>query len=437
MRNSENQKNTIRLFLLNIAVVGIVLLGFYFMRGNNQIVTVQTIALNVRNNPTVDAKIISQVHQEDKVTIKDRKNNWYQIQLSDKTTGWVPDWLIFDGTSGPYTSLPGVITQSKVALKKDRESSAKTITHLKRKQAVTMTLELNGWVRVHTSDNQFGWVKSEDVAVRKGQFPSLKEKQSLYVALNDVTLRNEPSLNSEALGNLTYGTDVEFIGEANNWYQVRTEKGTEGYLQKWELANFKLSPDDKRPATPMAEYVVMLDPGHGGSDPGAESNDGKVFEKNVTLATAQTVKAYLENEGFKVLMTREKDDFVPLHQIATKSNESAADVFISMHYDSTELPNQGSGTTTFYRQETDKQLANIINNKLANQLPLNNRGFGNQDYQVLRENKKPAILIELGYMNNDTDAQYAQSKKYHTFVAKAIYSGLVDYFKPTDSLTTN
>ncbi|MGY3765800.1 N-acetylmuramoyl-L-alanine amidase [Vagococcus vulneris] len=437
MRNAENKKNTFILFIINIAIIGIVLLGFYFMRGNSQIVTVKTIALNVREQPTVKSKIISQVHQEDKVTIKNEKNGWYKIQLPDKSTGWVADWLIFEGKSGPFTSLPGIIKSSNTDLKKSRAEKSKTIATLKRKQAVNVTLELNGWVRIHTEDNETGWIKSSELAIRKSHYPSPKENEPLYVALDGVILRKTSNLNGESLGELDYNAKLSYVGEDKDWYHVQTKKGTLGYLQKWEVTDYQLAAKDKRPNPPMAEYAVMLDAGHGGNDPGAESNDGKVFEKNVTLATALTVRDYLEDQGFSVFMTRDKDEFVPLHQIAIKSNESRADVFISMHYDSTQQANESSGTTTFYRNTQDKKLANLINNELASQLPLNNRGFGNQDYQVLRENKKPAILIELGYMNNDTDAQYAQSKKYHTFVAKAIYSGLIEFFKPFKEETIN
>ena len=103
MRKSTTSRNMIKLFLFNLLIIIIVLSGFYFMRGTNQIVEVQTTALNVHKEPGPNSKVITQVHREDKVTIKEKKSGWYKIQTADKAEGWVADWLIFDGTSSPYT----------------------------------------------------------------------------------------------------------------------------------------------------------------------------------------------------------------------------------------------------------------------------------------------------------------------------------------------
>ena len=95
-------------------------------------------------------------------------------------------------------------------------------------------------------------------------------------------------------------------------------------------------------------------------------------------------------------MTRSGDEFVTLSRIAKKSNESKADAFVSFHYDSSGNANEGSGTTTFYRHDSGRPLAQAVNDEIASILPLENRGFAKQDYQVLRENERPAILLELG-----------------------------------------
>ncbi len=69
MRNSKTSKNTIKLFIFNLLIVGIVFAGFYFMRGTNQIVEVQTLAVNVHTDPRANASVVTQIHQSDKVTI--------------------------------------------------------------------------------------------------------------------------------------------------------------------------------------------------------------------------------------------------------------------------------------------------------------------------------------------------------------------------------
>lgn len=427
MRNTNTSKNTLKLLLFNLLIVGMVFAGFYFMRGTNQIVEVQTVALNVRDNPSVTSHVITQIHQEDRVTIKEKKNGWYRIQTSEKTEGWVAEWLIFDGKSGPYTYLPGIITQRSTELKKSNTEDSKTITTLKKKQKIMVTLELNGWSRIY-ADETYGWVPTEAIRIRKNQQPKFELDETLQVTFDNAPLYSKNSEKSTPLATLHYAEKVTLKAVEDNWYQIRTENGKTGYLRSWEVTDNKLSEKDKRPDEPMSEYVVILDPGHGGNDPGANTNDEKVYEKELTLKTAKVVKEELENSGYSVLMTRSTDTFVPLSKIADLSNESNADIFISFHYDSTGNPNEGSGTTTFYRNKNGQALAQSINDQIANTLPLENRGFGVQDYQVLRENKKPAVLLELGYINNDSDAAYAQSNKYHKKVGEAVYHGATNYF---------
>lgn len=434
MRNSDNSRNTIKLFIINILIISLVIVGFIFMKGNSQIVDVKVLALNVRESPSVTSDILTQVHQEDQVRITDKKGDWYQIITPDKTEGWVADWLIFDGTSGPFTQLPAIINQRSVDLKQKDSKKSKTLSTLKRKQKVTVTLEKNGWARVLVGD-QYGFVPSETVSIRKKQRGKIDENTTLRIATDTARLKTEKT--GKAISDITleYGEQVTFNEEQEHWYKVTTQSGETGYLHPFEVTSNKPEALDKRPATPMAEYRIMLDPGHGGSDPGAESNNGETLEKNVTLATAKEVRHVLEKNGFTVMMTRDKDDFVPLSKIADISNKSHADAFISFHYDSTPNPNEGSGTTTFYLHKEDQPLAQAVNDKIASLLPLDNRGFGTQDYQVLRENKRPAILLELGYINNDLDAQYAQHPKYHERVAKAVYEGLLTYFNPEEEDT--
>ncbi|MEG0254800.1 MAG: N-acetylmuramoyl-L-alanine amidase [Vagococcus sp.] len=427
MRNSDTSKNTMKLLIFNLVIVGLVIAGFYFMHGTNQIVDVQTIALNVREKPDATSPVLTQVHREDRVTIKEKKGGWYKIQTSEKVDGWVAEWLIFDGQSGPYTYLPAVITQRNTELKKNNQKSSKTIDTLRKKQKVFVTLELNGWCRIYV-DDKYGWVPSDSLDIRKNQQPKFEIDDKLQVALDNAPLYSKKSETSSISTRLGYAEKITLKEEGDYWYQVSTESGQKGYMRSWEITNNKLSKNEKRPREPLPEHVIMLDPGHGGNDPGAETNDGKVLEKTLTLATAKTVKNELEEKGYSVLMTRSKDDFVSLSKIADISNKSNADIFLSFHYDSTGNPNEGSGTTTFYRNKNGRPLAQAVNDQIADILPLENRGFGTQDYQVLRENDKPAILLELGYINNDTDAAYAQNKKYHNKVAEAVYEGVTNYF---------
>ena len=170
----------------------------------------------------------------------------------------------------------------------------------------------------------------------------------------------------------------------------------------------------------------MIDAGHGGSDPGAISFDSATYEKEVTLMTAQNLQAKLEDLGATVLMTRSDDSFFDLDERTDVSNQQEVDAFISLHFDSSLDPNW-HGTTTYFFHESDYDLANAVNNELEQlELPNNNVIFGN--YYVLRENNRPSMLLELGYMSNSEDLDFIRSEEYIDDLSDAITIGLVNYF---------
>ena len=421
------------MFIINALVIALVFVGFYYMRGNSQIATVGTTALNVREKPNAFSTVVTQVHKEDKVTITNQKNNWYKIQTADKTTGWVPEWLLFEGTSGPYTNLSASISKRNTELKKTNSKDSKTIKTLQRNDHVDATLELNGWVRVY-SEGTYGWIPSDSLIIQKNRDNKYSDNQKLHVATTSAFLMSNDSTSSKQNGLLKYGTTLTYLSKTEKeWVKVKTKDGKTGYLHNWQVTSRNISSKDDKPGVPMPEFTVMLDPGHGGDDPGAQTNDGRTFEKEITLNTALTVKKELESHGFNVLMTRDYDTFVSLTDIGKMSSSSQANAFISFHFDSSLEPNTASGTTTFYRHDNGKMLAQSINDSIASILPLDNRGFGNRDYQVLRENSKPAVLLELGYINSDHDASYLLNKKYHQKIADAVYDGLVHYIEEKSS----
>ncbi|UUV98536.1 N-acetylmuramoyl-L-alanine amidase [Vagococcus luciliae] len=433
MKNTKSINRTIKMFIINTLVITLVFIGFYYMRGNSQIATVGTTALNVREKPDAFSTVITQVHKEDKVTISDQKNNWYKIQTSDKTVGWVPDWLLFDGTSGPYTNLSALISKRNIELKKENSENSQTIKTLKKNEYVNATLELNGWVRIY-SGGDYGWVPNDCLTIQKNRPNKYKDNQSLHIATTTAFLMNNNSTSSKKGNLLKYGDSLTYVSETENgWMKVKTKDGKTGFLNSWQVTSRKISGKEEKPGIPMPEFTIMLDPGHGGDDPGAQTTDGTTFEKDVTLKTALAVRKELQSHGFNVLMTHDTDKFVSLTDIGKISSSSQANAFISFHYDSSAQPNTASGTTTFYRKDGSKMLAQAINDSIANILPLDNRGFGKQDYQVLRENSKPAVLLELGYINNDFDASYITNKKYHQKIGEAVYDGLMHYIEEKSS----
>ncbi|STY43345.1 N-acetylmuramoyl-L-alanine amidase LytC precursor [Listeria grayi] len=174
--------------------------------------------------------------------------------------------------------------------------------------------------------------------------------------------------------------------------------------------------------------MIVLDPGHGGNDPGTRGSDG-IKEKNMTLKMANVVADKLRSSGAKVILTRSTDEYISLKSRADQSYEDKADAFISLHFDSNEEDDASvSGQTTYYYHNRDKELAFSVNQALGKELPTPNRGTRVGDFYVLRENTQPSILLELGYLSSQKDEQNITSPGYRTQVANAVYDGLSNYF---------
>lgn len=128
-------------------------------------------------------------------------------------------------------------------------------------------------------------------------------------------------------------------------------------------------------------------------------------------------------------MTRDDDDSVSLGDRAELATDKHADAFISFHYDSSPVANQATGFTTyFYHSDTSKALAESINSHLTG-LPLTNRGVDFGNFLVIRDNLRPAVLLEMGYINTTKDFKQIRSTTYQKQVAQKIVTGLKAYFK--------
>lgn len=234
------------------------------------------------------------------------------------------------------------------------------------------------------------------------------------------------------------------------------------------------------------KFTVVLDAGHGGSDTGANRNYsdiGLVQEKNVTLGIVLKLGAMLEkNKEFKVIYTRKIDEYPSLTDRTNTANRSKADLFISVHVNSS--PSRSAtarGTETFvqgpaqnrenlevakqensviYLDEKDKETfasydasspESLIALKLQQSKYLENslivgsfvegnfeksgrfsRGVKQENLHILRRSAMPSILIETGFVNNYEDAAFLNSEKGQEETAENIYKAIIDYKKAVD-----
>ncbi len=234
----------------------------------------------------------------------------------------------------------------------------------------------------------------------------------------------------------------------------------------------------------LNNFTVVIDPGHGGKDPGAVSNG--FYEKIIALNTSIKLGQLLQNNGINVIYTRDKDKFVNLLERANIANKSDAQLFISIHCNSHSSQAYGAetfvlglhanqrnfevakkensviffeddyesayagfdpnnpesviGLTLMQEEYLDQSIiaASYIQNGFVNSLNRKNRNIKQAGFIVLKYTYMPSVLIELGFLSNKKEGAYLNSSKGQSEMAKAISNAVINYKNEFfDNLTTS
>lgn len=193
-------------------------------------------------------------------------------------------------------------------------------------------------------------------------------------------------------------------------------------LNKEKARSVKDSSDKK--------YKIVLDPGHGGKDPGSIGFSGS-YEKDFTLSLAKKVYHLLEEEKqIEVYMTRDKDTFLSTEtKIRPKyANDLGADLFVSIHANTFTDPS-ASGTESFYYNQNSLSLAKIMQKHVVEATGFKDRGVKKENYFVLKDTTMPATLLEIGYITNPEDEQAMLTSEFQQSVAESISEAIKEYLK--------
>ncbi|WEG73211.1 N-acetylmuramoyl-L-alanine amidase [Vagococcus intermedius] len=412
---------------LVIAFVVTVFLSIHNLNPQKQIIITKKTA-QIHTQPKKNSGTVKEVQQGDTLFVLNQKRDWYRVKLSNNKKGWVAISDSNKGQKSPATNLTATIRQDKTKLLLKPKEDSPTITTLKSGTKITISSEQSGWSQVRAGKKE-GWISNRSIKMGSRKKIDAPLTNKLYARQNGTYIRAKAKRSSESIYTLTYGDELIYLGTKGDWYKVLSPDKQIGYLPNWTV-NFS-KPDKKAPyqISPLADKIIILDAGHGGSDVGAISNDGIIYEKMITLSSARFVEKALDKTGANVVMTRSNDTFVDLQEIPLRGELVNADVFISFHYDSSGLSNQATGFTTYYYHEKDIPLGEVINKHLEKNIPLVNRGVALGDFLVIRESNTPSLLLELGYMNNDLDMQQFITKTYQKLVAKSVTDGLTEYFE--------
>ena len=175
----------------------------------------------------------------------------------------------------------------------------------------------------------------------------------------------------------------------------------------------------------LSDRLIVLDPGHGGKDPGALGRWSQ--EKDLNLDIAARLCQLLTAQGSCALMTRTTDCYFPLYDRPLLANSVGADLFVSVHHNASPRRNSGRGTETYYYEPQDKCLATMIHERLLAGLRLKDNGVRRRSLAVLRESQMPGVLCEIGYINNDAEEELLRDVGFRQRAAEAIFDGLRGY----------
>lgn len=274
---------------------------------------------------------------------------------------------------------------------------------------------------------------------------------------------------------LVMATNAQFADKIGNKYALTNNTNFSPSEEKQSSGWFGFdSSKEKTVAKTNRKRIIVLDPGHGGKDPGAIGAYGKTYEKNITLAMGKELKQVLQNKGYIVYLTRDRDIFIPLRQRTKIAQKYKADLFMSLHADSAQNRNAtGLSVYTLSDTASDKEAAALAerenkadiiggidlggNTKEVNDILIslsqtdtrnksskyatylvqemtrsvkvlkNTHRFAG--FAVLKAPDIPSILLEMGYLSNRTEEANLKTQSYRKKLAEAAARAIDKYFK--------
>lgn len=181
--------------------------------------------------------------------------------------------------------------------------------------------------------------------------------------------------------------------------------------------------------------LIVLDAGHGGFNLGAQAKFPYITEKKLALSTALQTKKYLEQLGYKVILTRSQDVFIPLAKRVYIANSRHAEIFVSVHFNS--CPTKDiSGIEVFYsdsaiekKKIASRKLAHSLLSSIVARTSAKSRGVKRANFVVTRDTKMPAVLVEGGFMTNTLELNHLRQQDYLDKISKGIAEGIDKFIR--------
>ncbi|MBS4208994.1 N-acetylmuramoyl-L-alanine amidase [Bacillus sp. FJAT-50079] len=405
----------------------------FALAANAEKVVITGDVVNVREFPGTSNNVITQVREGETYTLEKHEDGWYQIKLSSGKTGWIADWLadkeaVTTGSKAQATK--GTVTVDRLNVRTSPGLSGDIVGQLHTGDSVEVLENGNEWSRIAYAKGE-AWVSSQYIQSESNHQATSASTTAEGATTNALTIlhdgtniRQKPSIKSKIVSRASSGDVFNVVGKNGDWYEIEYKTGASGFVASWIVS--QSNQIATKGTGGLKGKTIVLDPGHGGRDQGAEGANG-TLEKELTLKTADMLARKLHKAGAKVIVTRDIDEYVSLNDRAYLAARHQADAFISLHYDSIK-DKQVNGHTTYYYHSYEKELAKAINQQIEHAVSLKNRGTRHGNYYVIRENSQPSVLLELGYLSNPSEEKVISTKKFQNAVTDGIVKGLQEYF---------
>lgn len=387
--------------------------------------------LNVRSGPGDSYSINGQLRQGNSVTIvRDANKDWVEIRHAKRPAYIHKSFIEFlDVNSQPIglaTHFVKINTPS-LNVRNAPNANATLMGAFKSNDIIEVHGETNGWYLVLYNDLPAYISKAYTVLYEEAKpvTPITNNTLTGKVTVNSLNMRSAPNATSPIVTKLSTGNKVTVQSIDGYWAKVKSGSHT-GYVHKTYLKLINTT------GHILKNRVIVVDAGHGGTDPGASRNG--VLEKNIVLDVAKRVETKLKASGANVLMTRKNDSFPSLQDRVDFSRQNYAETFVSIHVNAFSN-STAKGAEVFYDTSMNangvesRYLATDIQKKIVQYADMYYRGVFDREFYVIRNQDIPAVLVELGFLTHGPDFAKLTSSAYLDKYAQAIVDGIVAYYQ--------
>lgn len=398
-------------------------------------IQVTTDGLNIRkskDSSTID-NIVGKTNKGSKLAVYAIEGDWLKVSFNNGYSYIYKTYAQFLDIDGKTlgNAKKQVTTTQNINLYLEPTSTSNVISTIDSKVKLPVYNTVNGYY-LTVVNGLPGYIvagSTEDVIVEKPSTPDptppLVSGDLLgRVTVDNLNIRKEANSTSPVVDKVKKGEYVQVNSVNGYWAQV-TFKGQNGYVHKSYLKLLNQN------GNPLKDRMIIIDPGHGGKDPGTVV--GTIEEKNIVLKVSTLVTQKLEAAGANVLMTRTGDTYPTREGRVDFSHGNYGEIFVSIHANYANNT-AAQGTETYYAKtpgdvyEEDIDLATFVNNQIVKNVNMKDRKVKEMKYIVIANTNIPAILVELGFLSNSEDRAKLTDDQYVELFAESIYKGILEYY---------